>query len=495
MNFLLGIDLGSSSVKVALVEQASGKCVDLVHMPSEEMDITSMQKGWAEQDPNVWWVHICDAITTIKKRNHLVMNTIKSIGISYQMHGLVLVDKHGDVLRDSIIWCDSRAVSIGEKAFDTLGPELCLSKLYNSPGNFTASKLRWVKENEPDIYKKIHKVMLPGDFIAYKLSGEINTTIPGLSEGIMWDFKENCFAGFLFDYFELDESLVPPVVNTFSIQSVVDKNGEQASGILAGTPITYRAGDQPNNALSLNVFNHGEVAMTGGTSGVVYAVSTNNSQKATEHVNNFAHVNYDGSNSKSIGKLLCINGAGIQYKWLKNTLKLDSYTTMNSLAEEVSVGSEGLRVFPFGNGAERMFENKLLGTSISDVDLNRHTNAHLCRATLEGIAFSMVYAVELLYQEGVAPTVLRAGNDNLFQSKIFSETIATLLNKEIEIYNTTGAIGAARASDLHSGNFDEFSQKIFNNDYAFSYHPNSNHKFYDEAYASWKSYLKILINR
>ncbi|MDO7173753.1 xylulokinase [Mariniflexile sp. AS56] len=493
--YYLGIDIGSSSIKVALVEISNGKSLGVVQEPKEEMGMFAQKNGWAEQKPEDWWHHACKAITKIKKQHNITRNQIKGIGISYQMHSLVLVDKGGNPLRKSIIWCDSRAVDIGNTAFTEIGEATCTSNLLNSPANFTASKLKWVQDNEPEIYKRIYKFMLPGDYLAYRFSNVINTTISGLSEGIFWDFKNDSVADFLLEHYGIDKALVPDIVETFGLQSVVDEKGEKESGIAAGTPIYYRAGDQPNNALSLNVFNPGEVAATGGTSGVVYAVTDSLSVKESARVNNFAHVNYQKGQQPRIGKLLCINGAGIQYRWLLNNLSVGSYEDMNTLASEIPVGSDGVCLIPFGNGAERMLNNKEIGTRMVNLNLNNHHKGHMCRAALEGIAFSFVYGMEILKSDGIKAKVIRAGNDNLFRSEIFANTVATLIGQEIEIYNTTGAIGAARAADLHKGDFETFGKAIMDNDHVMTFMPFKDKVPYLEAYQNWKNELELILNK
>jgi len=494
MNYYLGLDIGSSSVKVALVEIETGKSIGVVQEPKAEMEMVALKNGWAEQNPNDWWLHCCNAIKDLKKTHKISRNQIKGIGIAYQMHGLVLVDKEVNPLRKSIIWCDSRAVEIGNDAFNAIGAQKCASQLLNSPANFTASKLKWVQENEPEIYSKIYKFMLPGDYIAFKFSNQINTTISGLSEGVFWDFKNDSVADFLLKHYGINSALIPDIVDTFGLQAVVDKKGEEESAIAAGTPIYYRAGDQPNNALSLNVFNPGEVATTGGTSGVVYAVTDNLSGKESTRVNNFAHVNYTKNNPR-IGKLLNINGAGIQYRWLLNNLAVSSYEEMNTLAENIAIGSDGVVLLPFGNGAERMLNNQNIGTRLVNINLNNHHKGHICRAALEGIAFSFMYGMEILKSDGINPKVMRAGNDNLFRSKIFGNTVATLIGQDIEIYNTTGAIGAARAADLHKGDFQRFSKTILNHDYVMTYTPLKEKELYLNAYKHWKKELELVVDK
>ncbi|TVZ14813.1 xylulokinase [Maribacter sp. MAR_2009_72] len=490
----LGLDIGSSSIKIALVETSTGKSIGVVTEPETEMSMQAVKNGWAEQSPEDWWGYVCSGIKRLCNEYHINATGITGIGISYQMHGLVLIDKDGVPLRKSIIWCDSRAVEIGEKAYEEIGPEVCDTHLLNSPANFTASKLKWVKENEPEAYAKIYKIMLPGDYIAYKFSGVVNTTVSGLSEGILWDFKNDAVAQLLLDHYGLEKELIPDIVDTFSVQSNVNEKGSMESGIKIGTPILYRAGDQPNNALTLNVFKPGEVAATGGTSGVVYAVTDNLSVKESSRVNNFAHVNYTPGQPARIGKLLCINGAGIQYRWLLNNLNVTSYDEMNTLANEVPIGSDGIALIPFGNGAERMLKNQDIGTRIVNLNLNNHGKGHLCRAALEGIAFSFVYGMEIMKSDGIKVNVMRAGNDNLFRSEIFSSTVATLIGYDIEIYNTTGAIGAARAANLHKGDFEAYGKAILENDYVMTFSPKMDKTRYEKAYAAWKNELELILN-
>ena len=491
--YYIGYDLGSSSVKVAIVNANTGANVITLNEPKDEMAIVAPQQHWAEQDPNMWWTHVCAATKRAIKASNIDAKHIKGIGISYQMHGLVVVDQEGNPLRNSIIWCDSRAVTIGDRAFKDLGEDLCMETLLNSPGNFTASKLKWVRDNEPQVFSAIHKYMLPGDFIALKLSGVINTTKNGLSEGMLWDYKADTVANWLLNYYAINPNLTPDIVDNFTEQCYVNANGAKETGLPEGIPIVYRAGDQPNNALSLNVFNHGEVAATGGTSGVVYAVTNVLQSQEPSRINHFAHVNYSKT-QKTLGKLLCINGAGIQYRWLKDNLASNTYEAMNAQAEAVPVGSQGVVVIPFGNGAERMLNNKIVGTHICNLNLNTHSEGHLCRAALEGIAFSFVYGMDILKADNAVINVIRAGNDNLFRSEIFSNTVATLIGHDIEIYNTTGAVGAARAVGLTDGDFKKFGAHISENDHVMTYKPIGNKAPYQAAYNQWKTQLQRMLD-
>ncbi len=490
--YYIGYDIGSSSVKVALVEATTGKNIIIINEPQEEMAITSYHKDWAEQDPELWWEYCCTATKRAIKEANIDVTKISGVGISYQMHGLVVVDINGNSLRDSIIWCDSRAVTIGNIAFSEIGEQKCSEHLLNSPGNFTASKLKWVKDNEPEIYNKIYKFMLPGDFIAYKLTGAIATTKNGLSEGMLWDYKENTLANWLLDHYGINTSLTPRIVENFVNQGEINDKGGNESGLPKGIPVIYRAGDQPNNALSLNILQPGEVAATGGTSGVIYAVTDQLKSKETSRINSFVHVNYTDE-KPTVGKLLCINGAGIQYRWLKNFSQGDSYENMNLKAEKIPVGSDEVVVIPFGNGAERMLNNKNVDSHIINLNFNKHDHGHLYRAAIEGIAFSFVYGMEILKNDNTEIKVIRAGNDNLFRSEIFSNTVATLIGHDIEIYHTTGAVGAARAVGLQDGNYEKFGKNILKNDYVLTHSPLQNCEPYIVAYNNWKKELEIII--
>lgn len=446
----LGIDIGSSSVKVSLLDIATGACVASSTNPAQEMPIDAPQSGWAEQDPEMWWRYVCEGIRRIAAEHP--MSDVRSIGITYQMHGLVCLDEAGRPLRRSIIWCDSRAVGIGAEALEALGRDRCLEHVLNSPGNFTASKLAWVKRNEPELFAKVHKFMLPGDYIAYRLSGRMSTSISGLSEQILWDFREERLARFVADWYGIPERMIPEADVSIGIQARTDEAAERLLGIPAGTPISYRAGDQPNNAFSLNVMEAGEIAATGGTSGVVYGVVDTPEADPLSRVNTFVHVNHRPE-APRYGILLCINGTGCMNSWLRRNVVQNtrSYSEMNDLAATAPAGSDGLLVLPFGNGAERVLENRTTGAALVGIDLNRHTTAHLLRAAQEGIAYSFRYGIDIMREMGLKPDVIRAGQANLFLSPLFRSTLATLTGARIELFNTDNALGAARGAALGAG--------------------------------------------
>ena len=489
--YLLGFDVGSSSVKASLVNADTGKCVATAFYPEKEAPIMAVKAGWAEQDPQMWWDNAKLSLKKIMADAQVKGEDIKAIGISYQMHGLVCVDKNLQALRPSIIWCDSRAVPYGEKAFRDLGAEQCLGHLLNSPGNFTAAKLAWVKENEPDIYEKIYKVMLPGDYIAMRLSGVANTTVSGLSEGMLWDFKNNRVADFLTKYYGFDESIISDIVPTFSIQSEVSAEAATETGLEAGTPITYRAGDQPNNALSLNVFNPGEIASTAGTSGVVYGVLGNVNYDKKSRVNTFAHVNHTEEQTR-LGVLLCINGTGILNAWVHRNITPEvGYAEMNDLAATVPIGSEGVTVIPFGNGAERVLENKEIGCSFNGVNFNKHNRAHLVRAAQEGIVFSFCYGMEIMQQMGMDIHKIHAGKANMFLSPLFRDTLAGVSGATIELYDTDGSVGAAKGAGIGAGIYKDNNEAFASLDKLQVIEPDEAHRAeYLAAYARWKDILK-----
>lgn len=489
--YLLGYDIGSSSVKASLVNAETGVCIASAFYPKTEAKIIAVQPGWAEQDPEMWWENLKLSTKAVLTESRIDVDEISAIGISYQMHGLVCVDKNLNVLRPSIIWCDSRAVPYGSKALETLGESLCLSHLLNSPGNFTASKLAWVKENEPELYAKIYKVMLPGDYIAMRMTGEVCTTVSGLSEGMFWDFKENTLASFLMKYYGFDEALIPEIRPTFSEQGRMLASVAQELGLREGIPVTYRAGDQPNNALSLNVFNPGEIASTAGTSGVVYGVNGEVNYDLKSRVNTFAHVNHTEEHTR-LGVLLCINGTGILNSWVKRTMGTDvSYAEMNELAAQVPVGSEGLSIIPFGNGAERVLENKEPGCSLQGLNFNYHTRAHIMRAAQEGIVFSFKYGMEVMEQMGMHITKIHAGNANMFLSPIFRQTLAGITGATIELYDTDGSVGAAKGAGMGAGIYKDNTEAFASLKKIQVIEPELKFKeSYQAAYALWKDRLE-----
>lgn len=484
---LLGIDLGTSSVKVSVINSATGNTLATAQFPENEAEIISLKSGWAEQSPELWWNYIQNAIVKCHHQKKYNPKDISAIGIAYQMHGLVLVDKNQNCLRNSIIWCDSRSVEIGEKALNHLGADYALSHLLNSPGNFTASKLAWVKENEPEVYQKIDKIMLPGDFIAMKFTGEISTTVSALSEGIFWDFKAQEISKPLLNYFGFDEGIIPNINPVFAEHGKITKEVAEKLGLAEGICVTYKAGDQPNNALSLNVSKPGEIAATAGTSGVIYAVTNQLLSDAQSRVNTFAHVNHTKEN-QNLGVLLCINGAGSMNRWAKNLFgaQLD-YQAINKEAENVPAGSVGLLVLPFGNGAERMLNNKILGAHLQQIDLNKHSHHHIFRAVQEGIAFAFRYGLDILKENGLQPEIIRAGHTNMFLSPVFIQTFVNITGVEVALFESDGSYGAAIGAGIGAGIYRSANDAFQNKKPLKIIAPNGINL--EQEYQHWKALL------
>ena len=486
---LLGIDIGTSSIKVAVVDAESQQTITTVQYPETETPIVALHPGWAEQSPEMWWQHVQSAILAAHAQQLYKPSDIKAIGIAYQMHGLVCVDKEQQVLRDSIIWCDSRAVPYGNKAFDAIGADKCLSHLLNSPGNFTAAKLAWVKENEPAVFDKIDTVLLPGDFIAMKLTGSCTTSISALSEGVFWDFANNELSKDVFNYFGFNTAVIPPINDVFSTHGLVSERVAAHLSLTAGIPVSYKAGDQPNNALSLNVLNPGEVAATAGTSGVIYGVTDQLAYDTKSRINSFAHVNHTQL-QKRLGVLLCINGTGILNSWIKKVTGGGySYGQMNELAKDIEPGSNGLIMIPFGNGAERMLENRQLKSHIHNIDFNIHTAAHLYRAAQEGIAFAFRYGLDIMRENGMKPSVIRVGKANMFLSDVFTDAFVNATNVPVEMYACDGSVGAAVGAGIGAG-FYASAKEAFSNSTPLSHTSPNNSSVYDELYHQWKNCLE-----
>lgn len=487
---LLGIDIGTSFIKVSVVDAQQQKTLVSVSYPEIETGIISKNPGWAEQSCDMWWGHVQHAILKANASKKYDPRDIGAIGISYQMHGLVCVDKNQQGLRDSIIWCDSRAVDLGNAAFNAIGHSRCLQHLLNSPGNFTASKLAWVKQNEPAIYEKIDKVMLPGDYIAMQFTGISTTSISALSEGVFWDFKNKTLSKDVFEYYGFDTAIIPEIREVFSEHGTLHAAIATHLSLTAGIPIAYKAGDQPNNALSLNVLEPGEVAATAGTSGVIYGVSAELAFDPQSRINSFAHVNHT-SQEKRVGILLCINGTGILNRWVKNiSAKEVSYTQMNEASAMVKPGSDGLMILPFGNGAERMLENKMIGAHISNLDLNVHTSAHLYRAAQEGIAFAFRYGLDIMKKNGLTPGIIRAGRANMFLSDVFAECFVNTLNVPLELHNCDGSVGAAIGAGVGAGMYKNAKEAFKENKALKTIEPGPLAIHYDQLYENWKELLK-----
>lgn len=486
---LLGIDLGTSSIKVAIVDANTKQCITTVQYPDTETGITSLQKGWAEQSPDEWWENVQHAILKANATKNYNPKDIIAIGIAYQMHGLVCVDKDQQVLRDSIIWCDSRSVEIGNKAFDAIGHQRSLENLLNSPGNFTAAKLAWVKENEPELFAKIDKIMLPGDFISMKLTGQITTSISALSEGIFWDFKNQQLSDDVFNYFGYDKALIPELKDVFTPHGTIGDAIAEKLGLKQGISVTYKAGDQPNNALSLNVLDPGEVAATAGTSGVIYGVSDQLVYDQQSRINSFAHVNFT-EQQKRIGVLLCINGTGILNSWIKKIAGHQfSYRQMDEAAAVIEPGSNGIQMLPFGNGAERMLENKLVQSHIHNIDFNVHGPAHLFRAAQEGIAFAFRYGLDIMRENGMQPSVIRAGRANMFLSDVFTSSFVNATNVTVELHECDGSVGAAKGAGIGAG-FYKTPKEAFTDTNPLSLVTPTQAAMYDDLYGEWKALLE-----
>jgi xylulokinase len=487
MSLLLGLDIGSSSIKASLVDAESGLVAATAQSPDCELRILAPQTGWAEQDPDVWWHHVVESMRILKTKAG-DLSGIKAIGISYQMHGLVAVDKEKNPVRHSIIWCDSRSASYGQAAFEGLGPAFCMDHLLNNPGNFTAAKLAWVKNNEPAVYARIDRIMLPGDYIAMKLTGDIVTTKTGLSEGILWDFAEDRPSTELINQMGFSEELFPQLVDGFGIQGTVTRHASRLTGIPAGTPVSYRAGDQPNNALSLNVLEPGELATTAGTSGVIYGILDKINYDPQSRVNVFAHVNH-GLPDTRLGVLLCINGTGILYSWIKKLLDGTGlgYDALNRIAFDVEPGSDGLIVYPFGNGVERIHQNRPFGGQILNLDLNRHSRSHLVRAAQEGIVYALNYGFEAMKEMGVRTETVRAGYANLFLSRVFRQIFSDVTGTAIELFDTDGATGAARGAGIGAGIYANPSEAFKSLKIIETIKPDPERQnIYRELYLGWK---------
>ncbi|MDI1256162.1 MAG: FGGY family carbohydrate kinase [Flavobacterium sp.] len=495
----LGIDLGSSSVKLSIFDADRGTAVASVSVPEIEMTFYAESYGWAEQDPELWWHYVKVGISDLSKSHHIDLKSIAGIGIAYQMHGLVLTDGNLRPVRPSIIWCDSRAAEIGDAVYDKIGHENCQKQILGSPGNFTVSKLKWVKDHEPELFLQAVHMMLPGDYIAAKLSGIAQTTVSGLSEAALWNFSEGRLATEILDAFDLSPTLIPQIVPCFGDQATIDPTVASELGLNSKTKITYRAGDQPNNALSLNVLKPGEIATTAGTSAVIYSVTDRDVYDKNNRVNTFLHVNNEQEKKRN-GVLLCINGSGILYSWLRKIMSLGSnelisYNMMNSEVVKAEPGSKGLRFYPFGNGVERIFNNKPVFSGIQNLNFNLHQTPELARAACESIVFAMNYGFDIMKEIGAGGTVVRAGMANLFLSPVFRDIFVNTTQTSLELFNTSGSEGAARGAAYGFGFFKTLDEAYSGLHCVEQIEPKQNlTSLYTDIYQEWKMNFNIIYN-
>lgn len=492
--YFLGIDLGSSSVKLSVLDADKGSCLSSVTAPDFEMEIKAPEFGWAEQDPELWWQYTKHGIAKLANKYQIDLTKIKAIGIAYQMHGLVLTDADLNPVRPAIIWCDSRAAVLGAQSYLQIGEDYCQETLLGSPGNFTASKLKWVKENQPEILAKAAYMMLPGDYIAAKLSGVAQISTSGLSEGTLWNFKEGRLATEIMEQMDIPSELVPEIVPNFGEQATINSAIAKELGFSSDVKITYRGGDQPNNALSLNVLKPGEIATTAGTSAVIYAVSDQDAFDTQSRINTFLHVN-NTPEEKRNGVMVCINGSGICYQWLRKLMsaatdELIDYEQLNSLAAASEAGAKGLRFYPFGNGVERIFNNKNATSGIQNLNFNMHSASEVVRAACEGIVFAMNFGFDVMKEVGVTGTLVKAGKANLFLSPIFREIFVNTTNTTLELYNTDGAVGAARGAAYGFGYYKTYEEAFENLECLERIEPNpALTKTYADIYNNWKHHI------
>ncbi|WP_339655368.1 FGGY-family carbohydrate kinase, partial [uncultured Salegentibacter sp.] len=348
----------------------------------------------------------------------------------------------------------------------------------------------------PENFKKASIMMLPGDYIAAKLSETPQISTSGLSEAALWDFSKGKLATEVLDKMGLSEDFIPEIVPSFGDQATVSSAIANELGLDPDTKINYRAGDQPNNAFSLNALKPGDIATTAGTSAVMYAVSAENTFDPESRVNTFLHVN-NTEKAKHNGVLLCINGSGILYQWLRKIIsvgreELIPYEKLNEEAAKVEPGSKGLRFYPFGNGVERIFSNKEVNSGIENLNYNIHQPAHLIRSACEGIVFAMNYGFEVMQSIGVEGKVVRAGKDNLFLSPVFREIFVNTTQTTLELYNTSGAEGAARGAAVGYGFYKEFDDAFTSLKCLERMEPDPKlSKQYQEIYQEWKQNIKI----
>lgn len=432
----LGIDVGTSSVKVSIVGEDGVILASATAPASSERAINSPNPNWAEQNPEDWWEDAQQAILNLPLEARL---QVEAIGIAYQMHGLVLVDSQFQPVRPSIIWCDGRNIQESQILAESLGLDALENRLLNKPGTLTLAKLAWVAEHEPETLAKAHTFGLPGDFIAYKLTGEWSTTKSGYSEMVGWDFGASIpfEEGFRKAGWKLPlPEARPNLEEGAPIQKVI----AEKLGLPPSARVTYRAGDQPNNAFGLGVLQQGETAISAGTSGVLYGIG-DSSPGLHEGINRFLHVN------SQIGVLMCLNGVGSALAFARRTwFQNQSYEALSELASQANPENCPY-FFPFGNGAERILSERAF-SGFTELDFNRHNLPELARSVFEGIAFAYRLGSEKMEKAGCLSKVVNGTESGLLKSSFFAQLLANELQVELILSEGDGSTAAARGAAL-----------------------------------------------
>ena len=403
MRYLLGVDLGTSGTKTVLFDETGRAAAS----HTAEYPMLQPQNGWAEQRPEDWYAAVCEGARAVLRKSGVRAADVVSVGLSGQMHGLVMLDERGQVLRPCILWCDQRTGAQAERMKALVGAQRLIELTANpAMAGFTAAKILWVQEHEPALYARCRHILLPKDYIRYRLTGEIATEVSDASGTQLMDVAHRCWSREVLERLSIDAALLPPVYESPEVTGRVHAQAAQDTGLMQGTPVVGGAADNSAAAVGTGVVRAGTAFTTLGTSGVVYAISDDVSIDPQGRIHTLC-----ASVPGKWTAMSCTLAAGLSLRWLRDACcegevqraaqaGVDPYVLMGDMAAGVPLGADRLLYLPYLMGERCPHPDPdcrgvFFGLSAM------HTRAHLVRAVMEGVAYSQAECVEVFREMGV----------------------------------------------------------------------------------------------
>jgi len=445
MAYLIGIDASTTATKALLIDDRG----EIVAVAATEYDFQTPHPLWSEQDPALWWDGAVASVRRVLAESGIDPAAVVGVGLTGQMHGLVLVDAAGQVLRPSILWNDQRTAS----QCDEIRARLGKSELVRITGNdaltgFTAPKILWVQENEPDVYARIHKILLPKDYVRYRLTGDFATDRAGAGGTLLVELATRDWSPTVVEALGLRPEWLPPTHEGTQITGVVSAAAAEATGLRAGTPVVGGGGDQAAQATGVGAVEEGIVALTLGTSGVVFATADKPFYQPEGRLHAFPHA-LPGK-WHLMGVMLSAAGS---LRWYRDTLAPGAaYDDLLAPAAAIPAGSDGLLFLPYLTGERTPHPDPLARGAFVGLTV-RHTQPHLTRSVLEGVAFGLRDSFELMKDAGLSAIRQVRVSGGGARSPLWRQILADVLGSELVTVNTTegAAFGAALLAGVGAG--------------------------------------------
>jgi xylulokinase len=447
MSFVVGLDVSTTATKAILVD-ASGT---VRGVGSASYDYETPHPLWSEQDPHLWWQAAITALNQVLSDNNVTGTEIDAVGLTGQMHGSVLLDESGEVVRPAILWNDQRTGRECDEIREKVGAERLIQVTGNDAlTGFTAPKLLWVANNEPENWARVRHVLLPKDYVRYRLTGEYAVDVAGGSGTILFDLARRTWSPEILEALDIDPDLLPPTFEGPALTGTVSPDSATVTGLRPGTPVVAGGGDQSANAVGVGAVDSGVVALSLGTSGVVFATTDGPSIEARGRVHSFCHAVPDRWHM--MGVMLSAAGS---LRWFRDTFTPGvSFDDLVADAAEVEAGSDGLFFLPYLTGERTPHPDPQARGAFVGLTV-RHDLRHLTRAVLEGVSFGLRDGLDLMEGAGLpAPTEIRASGGGT-RSRLWRQILADVLRAEISTVATEegAAYGAALLAATGAGWF------------------------------------------